>query len=158
MELKILSCDAAREFEPKVKTAAMRIYSGNPYDNSDYGELRKSDLYVAQFQYTFDDIPCKSGDEMDRLSKDGPDENQDICYMSRKTAEHLVRDFISVKDSIECLMVHCRAGQGRSAGMGMALNEAFKFGDNTFRMSLEFPNFNLGVYELVLEAARKIAR
>jgi len=155
MKLEILSCDAAKEFEPKVKTAAMRIYSGNPDDNSDYGELRKSRLYVAQFRYTFDDVSCLSREEMDKFSKYEPDDNQDICFMSRRTAEQIVRDFISVKDKVECLMVHCRAGQGRSAGVGMALNEAFDFGDDTFRMSLEFPNFNLGVYELVLEAARK---
>ena len=55
MELKILDCFSARKFEPIVTTATMRIYSRDPFQNYDYGQLKESFLYVAQFRYVFDD-------------------------------------------------------------------------------------------------------
>jgi len=152
MKLEILSYIQAQEFIPKTETAIMRIYSANPHDNAGYGKLKSSPLWIGEFKYIFDDIDCMNGEEMDRNSRASPDENPDVSFMSRDIARQIVRDFNSVKNNIECLVIHCRYGMGRSAAVGMALNEAFKLGDSTFRMSKEFPKFNQAVYELVLEA------
>ena len=156
MDLRILSAYEAMKFEPIVPTAVMRIYSGSPMMNYGYGRLRDNPLYVRKFLYVFDDLHGYSGDEMDMESKLGPDENPDIIFMSREDARQVIEDFVFVKDKVECLVVHCKHGQGRSAAVAMGLNETFELGDDTFRMSKEFPNFNPGVYELVVEAGKNL--
>jgi len=154
MDLKVMSIYEARKFEPIVPTAVMRIYSGSPIMNGGYGRLRDNPSYVRKFLYVFDDIHGITGDEMDRESNLGPDENPDIRFMSREDARQVIEDFVSVKDKVECLVVHCKHGQGRSAAVAMGLNETFELGYDTFRMSKEFPKFNPGVYELVVEAGK----
>lgn len=152
----------AKKFEPTVRTAAIRIYSGDPSMNTSYGSLRSNPLYIARFTYVFDDLHDMSGDQMHEASLDGPDENPDmgfmVRFMSRDIAKQLVEDFVSVKDKIECLMIHCKAGEGRSPAVGIALNKVFELGKNTLDMCEEFPNFNTGVYELVVEAGENYLR
>ncbi len=154
MDLRILSVLEAVKFVPEVKTATMRIYGGYPPENDCYGALERNRNYVAEFSYVFDDVQGLSAQEVEEASRQQPDENPDTAFFSRNIANQIIRDFISVRERVECLMVHCRHGQGRSPGVAIALNEGFELGYDTVKLMKEYREFNRPVYEILLKTIR----
>lgn len=125
MEIDVLSWGMAEEFDPKVPTVAMRIMGTSAQDKR-YFPLRNSPLYVAVFEYRFDDL---------KPSELEPDDWLDV-YAGRRIlfdeniARQMLRDFDRIRKRIGGLMIHCYAGIGRSAGGASGLNEAFELGAN----------------------------
>lgn len=74
------------------------------------------------------------------------DENGSIGM--QESDAKIVKNFINqVQDKIDCLIVHCEAGQSRSAGVAAAIAKA-KFNDDEFYFKNYRPNFRC--YKLVL--------
>jgi len=159
MELRILSAYNALIHNPDKPTVVIRIYSADPERNLLYDKLEHPS-YVRIFPYTFDDWRNLTADQMHGLATDSDFRNEFLTkpedprsFLSRDLAMRLVMDFLAVRESIECLMIHCAYGEGRAPAVGIALNEVFSLGCSTAQLKELFPSHNRGVYSLVLEAA-----
>lgn len=155
VSLEILSAEDALNFIPKSPTAAIRIFSKDNMMNKYYRPLR-SPFYKAIFEYTFDDLVHLSPKDMDKLSGSTEDEDLEFAFYSNDLAKRVVSDFLSVRNEIDCLMVHCRMGSSRSPAIAMALNEIFKLGNDPNQLRVQYPKFNETIYQMTLNAGKEI--
>jgi len=143
-------------FVPEKPTAVMRIFSKNSALNMSYGPLRRSPNWVWVVNYFFDYIVQITADEMDRLSRSTSPEDLEYAYLSRDLAGEIVYNFNSVRPEIECLMIHCKGGISRSPAVAIALNEVFELGHD--KLPLQYPDFNLAVYQMVRDAGLELLK
>lgn len=131
--------EQARKHVPERKTYAIRIFSRDPQYNGGYGQLKNSENYVAIKEYRFDDIDSLP------LADDDP-----FQPITDKIARKIIQDFKPHRDSIEELLVHCKAGMSRSPAVAKALNEIFKLGNKKDFLDYDYPNLNEYVYYIMM--------
>ena len=152
MELLIRMALQANKFVPRKgqRTAAIRIYGTNFHSFSHYATSLHPNIQ-PQFQYEFDDL--YSGDETDSLIlKKVPNAK----ILDEETAKRIITDFISIKDKIDCLLVHCNEGVGRAPATGRALNDLFYLGASEDDLQYNPILFNQHVYDLLMKTGREI--
>jgi len=113
VEIIVLSRSMAEKVKADVPHAFISIT--NPY--SALADLQINDLTQGVLRLQFHDVEIEL-----------PAENEDEMTLFPMTQEMAgqVIDFVkSVKDRIELLIVHCEAGQSRSAGVGAAVSKCF---------------------------------
>ncbi len=147
MEIKIISLEQAKKYIPLVPTYAIRIFSGCPEENEDYGLLRYSKNYIAIRNYTFDDI-----DEPNFVDE----EKKGFKIFNLEDARLIIFDFDKKKKECLELMVHCRYGEGRSPAVAAALNDIFELGDETWRLFVLYPKMNQLIYERMMDVGRNL--
>jgi predicted protein tyrosine phosphatase len=149
MEIKVLSWSMAEEFNPQVPTLAMRIMGTSAQDKR-YFPLRSSPLYVAVFEYRFDDL---------KSSELEPDDWLDVyagrrILFDEKIARQMINHFMRFRDRVNGLMIQCYGGIGRSAGTASGLNEAFELGANP--MEWETAKTNWMVKQVLIATAERM--
>lgn len=139
MDIHIFSLEDAVSYQPDKPTHAIKIYSSF----SDFRwPLQNSPFYVSQFEYVFDD-------NFGRFQA-GP------VSITPNLADKLVRDFAEYISQVKALLVHCSGGKNRAPAVAIALNETFELGANTKELKRKFPDANWEVYEMVLQAGRRL--
>ena len=134
--------EQARDFSPKARTYAIRIFDTDPKCKELYGKLlnfRSEDIIK---EYFFDDITYTPEHE----EGDG----DDYCSITDSIAAQISSDFSAHRDSIDELLVHCRQGQSRSPAVAMALNDIFNLGNNRSQLVRDFPKTNSFVYSFMI--------
>jgi len=141
MEIKIKSLEQAKKYTPLVPTYAIRIFSGCPEENEDYGLLRYSKNYKVVRNYKFDDI-----DDPNFIDED----KKGFKIFDLEDARLIISDFEEKRKECLELMVHCRYGEGRSAALAAALNNIFVLGEDSQRLFALYPKLNQLVYEKMI--------
>lgn len=143
MIIDVLSASMAERFVPKVPTIAMRIYGSR----GEYEPLIDSPLYIATFKYRFEDLGPEDLDP-NELERKG------FILFDDEIARRIITAFAVNRHNAQGLMVHCKAGEGRSAGVASGLNDAFSLGANPG--DWETPKMNRYVYETIVGVADKM--
>lgn len=148
MEIQVLSLPEAKKHVPLVPTYAIRIFSGNPSENTDHGELVSSPNYRFIREYFFDEIDNPNYQEVDDEGN-----GEGFKLFDLLTAEKIIREFERGKSGCLELMVHCRQGCGRSPAVAAALNDIFNLGEDSQRFFSLYPNLNSLVYWRMIHKA-----
>lgn len=143
MRVGVCSALEANRYNPVTPTAIMRIWSGIPKRNNSYAYIPPK-KFVKVFDYVFDDTNPIDFPDLIQYT-----DMEDAKLFDENIAEKIVRDFCSVRQGIETLIVHCLFGQGRSPAVAIALAEGFDLVKNPKEMMVAYPEFNKYVYELL---------
>jgi hypothetical protein len=138
------------KYIPAAPTYVIRIL------NLDYGRINNgfklvslvnSDLFKKVNYYKMDDSATDSTGK-------GP--------ILEDVARKIIRDFSSFvqiskdKGGIEDILIHCVEGKSRSPAVGGALNEIFGLGYVHWRISVDFPGYNVDVYKQLIRVAKEM--
>jgi len=147
MKIHILSAEKAKLYIPEKRIYAIRIFSGNRNGDCDYGKLVNSPNYVQIKEYYFDDV-------LQGYSADDVEEGtgEDIYPINNGLANQILGDFRDNRNSIEELLIHCRAGESRSPAVGLAINKIFNLGNNHEELKKTYPKYNKFVYRTLMIA------
>ena len=144
MKIDVLSYeDAMLHFVPRVPTVAMRIISST---KNGYLPLEKSPLYLAIFEYQFNDL------RPEEVNPNDLGGGKRYILFNRKIARQIIGDFDGVRDRAQGLMVHCYAGVGRSPAVASALNNIFSLGGDS--SVWETQKMNEFVYSKLMDVAK----
>jgi len=145
MKLEILDYDGARNYVPKNKTYAIRIFDA--LQPTPIHPLKENDNWVKINEYIFDDIWPTSWKEFEKdvyLNSMGWDHTRSTLF-TEETAIKILRDFEKHKDNIEAVLVHCNFGKNRSPAVGIALNEKYDWGIENLKE--KYPEYRRYIYE-----------
>src|SRR3989344_2606735 len=109
IELFIMSAEQALRHVPKVPTAVMRIRSGERKPNEFHRPLYQNGNFIRTFKYIFDDTNPKEHRELRRKGF-----ARNVVLFDEKNAEEIINNFVSVKDRIQALLIHCYRGLNRA--------------------------------------------
>jgi hypothetical protein len=144
MNILIMSYREALQHFPEQATYAIRI--GSSYrvrDRMPFDSLRNSPLYRVVNEYFFDYANPR-------------EVNPGIILFNTEIAEKMLKDFIGGRKKCKELMVHCSYGLNRSPAVAMAFNEIFNLGEDTFRLSKLYPEFDNFVFNSLIENASRL--
>jgi len=140
MNIRIRGYEEAEHFVPDEPTYAIRIFNSPGMSSVRYGNLQKSENYVAIKEYTFDDIGLNS--------KEG-------IPFNRCIARQIVEDFQREGFSSSGLIVHCTQGLSRSPAVAIALNKLFNLGQDHKKMIYENEHYHYSIYRMIVEEGEK---
>lgn len=140
----ILSQEKAATFQPEPKDKPVYLIRIFDSPNAPLAFLPYFPLkYPKQFEiiksYTFDDVS--------RFIEDN------LVLFDDKIAKQIIGDFYKKGKECKTLLVHCRAGKGRSPAVAMALCEIFqlKTKQQLTEIKTHFPSYNERVYNMMLD-------
>ena len=147
MNIIIRDKSLAALYVPDRPTAAFRIFGSdkNNFGKENYEDLKKSKNYLYTFEYAFDDVDPNDGWEQSELEK--------WVLFDEKIAEKALDDFVSCKDDVKAILVHCWAGKSRSVALALAFNRIFDLGEDPNEFMDWDANPNAFVYATLLETA-----
>lgn len=131
------------KYNPLVPTYAIRI--------ADYGTAGQLRPLILSSNYKRINIYEMSDGQPDAKGN-GPIES---CV-----AEKLIRDFIQVRldfKDLQDILIHCNEGRSRSPAVAGALNEIFNLGNPVWRISVDYPEYNIHVYNQLVRIAQELS-
>lgn len=149
-EIFVLSREKAIEFRPKRDTYVIRVFGkDNPSFKLDYlddGRIVKVDeFYFAHFDMV------GGNKKADFFAALRVPENERMKIFARRDANRLLRNFVQYFKEGMDLMVHCREGLNRSAGIACALNDVFELYSPDFME--QHQDYDRHVYRKILRAS-----
>lgn len=139
MKIVVLSKQKAKDFVSDVPWAAISIST-----YGDWPELNKcQQLGLLQLAYA----DAESQEMIDDINNAFPNDPP-IRLFTEKDAEDILNFYLSVKDKIEVLLVHCEAGICRSSATAAAIALTFEGSDKEFFQAPFRPNSK--VYRTIL--------
>lgn len=145
MKIVVLPKLNAKKFTSDVPWAAISIST-----YGDWPELNKCQQ-VGLMQLAYAD--ADSQEMVDEVNSAFPNDPQ-VRLFAEKDAEDILNFYLSVKDKIEVLLVHCEAGICRSPATAAALALIFEGNDSEFFKVPFRPN--LRVYRTILNKANEL--
>jgi predicted protein tyrosine phosphatase len=140
MKLDILSLpEATLDFSPRAPTYAIRIFNSNT--PSQRQPLKLSRFYEKELEYIFDE-------EIVRIPN--------RIMFSDNIATKIIADFQYGAKGCDAIVVHCRHGLNRSPAVGLALNQIFNLGNDSWQMNQDYPILSRVVYREMLRIAQKL--
>jgi predicted protein tyrosine phosphatase len=90
---------------------------------------------------------------------DGEPDSRGNGPIESHVAEKLILDFIAVRqefNDIQDILAHCNEGRSRGPAVAGALNEIFDLGAPVWRVSVDYPDYNIHVYNQIVKTAREM--
>lgn len=128
-------------YNPSDRTAMIRIFET---DKTEMIPLVYKEKFDNVFEYFFDDIDKESWG--------------DYRGINNEIAKQIIKDFATIKDKIDTLIVHCRAGVSRSPAVALALNDIFELNCLDVKDFINmgcFSSHNRYVYKTMMKSANK---
>jgi len=149
-EIFVLSKEKAIEFRPKRETYIIRVFGKDnlPFDLDCKEDKRV--VYVDEFYFdSFDNM--RGNKKIDFLAALRVPESERKVIFARRDANRLLGNFVQYfRDGMD-LMVHCREGKNRSAGIACALNDVFELYSSDFMK--QHQEYDRHVYWKILRAS-----
>lgn len=145
-EIFVLSREQAMRFQPKGETYIVRVFDRT---NTYFPLICASDPRVVWMdEFEFKEFDIVSGENQRKNFKCAI--NEGALIFNRRYANELIGNFVKkFKDGMD-LMVHCRYGVNRSAGIAVGLNQLFDLGHDY--LESDFPVFDRHVRRKIIRA------